>query len=213
MPRLTTADAAVLDVAALRRAGVLPLADGAPSGRTHRVWSWASHSWWRAEVERATDGALQLAVRGLWPVRVAAQAFALEATRPTFGGRRWWVRCPCGRRAAKLYLAPVSPLRFRCRACHGLAYPTQRMRPAERLLARADRLRGRLGEGGFWPGAHPAGTHRPRGMRRRTYRRLLAELAQVEGAALECLLAAYARYGGESSKRGRRRGEPSVEAH
>jgi hypothetical protein len=45
----------------------------------------------------------------------------LETTRPHFGGVRWWGRCPCGRRASKLHLAPGA-VRFACRHCHGLTY-------------------------------------------------------------------------------------------
>jgi hypothetical protein len=45
----------------------------------------------------------------------------LEATRPRFGGVRWWGRCPCGRRVGKLYL-PGGATRFACRHCHGLTY-------------------------------------------------------------------------------------------
>jgi hypothetical protein len=45
----------------------------------------------------------------------------LETTRPRFGGIRWWGRCPCGRRVARLYL-PSGATRFACRQCHELTY-------------------------------------------------------------------------------------------
>src|SRR5262245_13691493 len=59
----------------------------------------------------------------------------LEATRPCFGGLRWWGRCPCGRRVGKLYL-PDGATRFACRHCHGLTYAS-----CQRHDKRADALR------------------------------------------------------------------------
>jgi hypothetical protein len=52
----------------------------------------------------------------------------LTATRPRFGGLRWWFICPlggngwaCGRRVAKLYLPPGGRF-FGCRHCYDLTY-------------------------------------------------------------------------------------------
>jgi hypothetical protein len=52
----------------------------------------------------------------------------LTATRPRFGGRRWWFACPllvdgrdCGRRVGKLHLPPHGR-HFGCRHCHDLTY-------------------------------------------------------------------------------------------
>ena len=52
----------------------------------------------------------------------------LTATRPRFGGLRWWFVCPlsvngrpCERRVAKLYLPPHGRY-FGCRHCHNLTY-------------------------------------------------------------------------------------------
>ncbi len=52
----------------------------------------------------------------------------LTATRPRFGGVRWWFLCPltvngkaCGRRVGKLYLPPRGRY-FGCRHCHQLSY-------------------------------------------------------------------------------------------
>ena len=51
-----------------------------------------------------------------------AGVIALTATRPPFGGRRWWFKCPdCQRSSRKLFLLP-SRIHFRCRRCHGLTY-------------------------------------------------------------------------------------------
>lgn len=114
----------VLDVAALRRAGVLAAGDRAGSlalgGYTPR-----------GTVDYAvtvgeTGGVLRLVYRLPktderfdYPVR-------LEPTPCRFGGRRWWLVCPlavegkaCGRRVQKLYLAARY---FGCRSCLGLTY-------------------------------------------------------------------------------------------
>jgi len=53
---------------------------------------------------------------------IPAELLRLVATRPYFGGVRWWVVCPgCGSRAGKLYLPP-GRCSLRCRKCHGLTY-------------------------------------------------------------------------------------------
>ena len=56
------------------------------------------------------------------------QTFRLQATRPHFGGERWWFLCPlgieggpCNRRVGKLYLPPGEDF-FGCRHCHDLTY-------------------------------------------------------------------------------------------
>jgi hypothetical protein len=74
-------------------------------------------------------------------VRVDYQ-IPLAATRPRFGGRRWWFVCPllirgqeCCRRVGKLYLPPGSRY-FGCRHCHGLTY-----RSAQEHDKRVDLLR------------------------------------------------------------------------
>jgi hypothetical protein len=64
----------------------------------------------------------------------------LAATRPRFGGLRWWFVCPlgvgdrpCGRRVGKLYLPPHGRY-FGCRHCHGLTYTScQESRKYDRL--------------------------------------------------------------------------------
>jgi hypothetical protein len=54
----------------------------------------------------------------------------LVATRPHFGGHRWWFICPllrngrpCNRRVGRLYL-PAHARYFGCRHCHNLTYPS-----------------------------------------------------------------------------------------
>jgi hypothetical protein len=72
------------------------------------------------------------------PVEIPVQ---MSATRPRFGGRRWWFTCPlvvnnipCNRRVRKLYLRGRY---FGCRKCHDLVYRTsQEAHKAERLFGR-----------------------------------------------------------------------------
>jgi hypothetical protein len=56
----------------------------------------------------------------------------LTATRPNFGGVRWWFVCPvsqrgraCDRRVGKLYLPPGGKY-FGCRHCYDLTYTSCR---------------------------------------------------------------------------------------
>ena len=57
-----------------------------------------------------------------------AHGVKLVTTRPRFGGRRWWFRCPvCERRTGALYLHRVAY--FRCRSCADLTYGRRRGRP------------------------------------------------------------------------------------
>ena len=65
---------------------------------------------------------------------------------PRMGGpfRRWWFVCPrCGDRRDALYSLPGgSPTDWRCRACHGLIYASQRhgpRHPLSRVLTRRKR--------------------------------------------------------------------------
>jgi hypothetical protein len=91
----------------------------------------------------------------------------LERTPCHYGGERVWFRCPamgCGRRVAVLYGGAI----FACRHCYRLAYPSQRQCVSDRAVARAWAIRERCGGWGclFDP------VFRPKGMHRRTFRRL-----------------------------------------
>ena len=103
----------------------------------------------------------------------------LAASRPRFGGQRWWFICPReNRRVRKLYL-PLGAHRFRSRHAYRLAYASQREAFHDRARRRADKLRRRLG-------GHPMDDHypeKPRLMRRTTYDRLLNKLIAADGIA------------------------------
>lgn len=99
---------------------------------------------------RDHDGEIRLAytVRETTPVD---ERIGLEACPQSFGGVRWWFRCPrCNRRAGKLHLPPGGTI-FVCRICGGLTYESAqkhdarldalRRNPAE-LLARLHRSKG-----------------------------------------------------------------------
>jgi hypothetical protein len=91
-----------------------------------------------------------------------------------FGGRRWFFLCPrTGRRSAKLYL-PNGGRRFWSRGAYGLAYASQRCGFIGQAHARLERLHDKLGASysGTCTGLPP----RPKGMRTRTYTRLVEEI-------------------------------------
>jgi hypothetical protein len=107
-----------------------------------------------------------------------------------FGGERPYFLCPgvvngiaCGRRVAKLHGAGRY---FLCRHCHRLAYASQRLDPLERRRQaaqdRASRIKRRLGGTGRGS-PNEAIPPRPKGMRRKTYRRLRQQVVEAEGKA------------------------------
>ena len=178
----TTDGVTALDVRLLARSG--RLAPGAHAFRWPSVWGDAGIAF---TVDDDGDGlTLDYRIRdSLWddprPVR---QAVRLERTPCRFGGERPWFRCPrCDRRVALLSLWGDA---FRCRACHGLAYGNTREAGWERARRRSAKVRARLGdnEGRWW-----LWLPKPKGMRWRTYERLVAELRAAE-AATEAGLAA-----------------------
>ena len=70
--------------------------------------------------------------------QVSEMGIALTVTHPHFGGRRWWLHCPCdrcGRRVRVLY-STEDEIGWACRQCHGLQY-----RSAQHRDSRVDRLR------------------------------------------------------------------------
>ena len=81
-----------------------------------------------------------------------------------FGGARPWFQCPrCTRQVAQLYMRAG---RFACRHCQRVAYSSQSEDVMARTWREQRRIETRLGDD--W--------QRPKGMRQRTYERLLDEL-------------------------------------
>ena len=96
--------------------------------------------------------------RPLYDIKLSKTAVYLGGTRP-------WLHCPrCGRRCAVLYSDGEGP--FACRQCRRLAYPSQNLSDAWRLLRQAQKIQRKLGWNGLEGG-------RPKGMRKSTYRRLV----------------------------------------
>jgi hypothetical protein len=113
----------------------------------------------------------------------------LITTPQPFGGWRWWFLCPrTGKRVAKLYMPPGAATFCSRRACR-LPYRSQREAPHDRALRRAFKIQARLGNpdgsADDWP-------PRPRGMRHKTYARLMNRLEGSQGVmdGHLCLLAA-----------------------
>jgi hypothetical protein len=95
------------------------------------------------------------------------QRICLTWTRPTYGGRRWWMVCPhSGRRVGKLHLPPGGD-RFASRLAWRLPYRSQRSTHRDHPFDRLFRLQRQLGSPEGWE----AGLRQPKGMWHRTFDR------------------------------------------
>jgi hypothetical protein len=117
------------------------------------------------------------------------QRVPIQRTKCHLGGERPWFNCTvstggklCGRRVAKLYRAGHL---FACRHCLGLVYASQQEIPVKRAMRRAQKIKMRLGGSDDPLEPFP---QKPRGMHRRTYRRL-REQARAADADADGLLA------------------------
>lgn len=176
--RSTTESYRPLDVRKLHRAGLLTPGMAA-------VWSWYNRGELRfsIRVEAGADCAvLDYQAKEAGELRNFRYPVRLDWTPCQYGGARPWFLCPalgCGRRVAILYGGAV----FACRHCCRLAYESQRERDYDRLAARADKIRRRLG----WPVGilNPTPWTKPPRMHWRTFWRLTAEHSRLVGASLE----------------------------
>lgn len=189
--RETTDAVLTLDINHLRRRGLFATAPGWMVSSPVR-WSRGGQLMGAITVKHDGDhpDTLILEYRtrrqgGQWdPVR---QHIALDRTACQYGGERPWFLCPgCGRRRAMLYGLNG---RFRCRACHDLAYESTREQPGDRALRRADkvwaRLDGDVSKGWAWRSLPT----KPKGMRWATFHRLRHQLAEAEHDALAAWVA------------------------
>jgi hypothetical protein len=115
---------------------------------------------------------------------------ALTWTSCHYGGQRPWFLCPgvvngrvCTRRVAILYGAGRY---FLCRHCYDLVYEVQREDRATRLIARAQKIRRRLGGQASLLEPFPP---KPKGMHWRTYAALYVKTRCAEEAGLHTMLA------------------------
>jgi hypothetical protein len=161
----TTGDYLQLDVRKLQRCGVL-------ERRYTFSWKWSRYDGEPIgtisilpEADRLILSYRDRRPGGEWTDQ--NYSVLLDRTPCQYGGERVWIRCPakgCGRRVAILYGGSI----FACRNCYRLAYPSQRQSVGDRADARAWAIRERCGGWGslFDP------VFRPKGMHRRTFRRL-----------------------------------------
>jgi hypothetical protein len=109
------------------------------------------------------------------------QRISLTATRPRFGGMRWWFICPVtGERVGRLYLPPGAS-QFASRRAHGLAYACQTESISARAARRRRKLLARLGDGDAPFGWIPL---KPKGMRWTTYARSVNQIKTLEAVRL-----------------------------
>jgi hypothetical protein len=162
--------------------------------------AYAVHFFLRLEESTGVvDLRYEVQIDGSWDI--GRMTIYLEATRLSFGGRRWWFVCPLtGKRAAKLYLFP-NQMYF----CHrtGIdpapSYLSQRVPKGQRIYQRMHALRQRL---------HEQGTiletlRRPRGMHLKTYVRLIQRDAALWNSPENRVMALYKKCNaGASEKRG-----------
>ena len=125
--RITAEECRHLSVASLVRNGLL-----AREGGTEGRWVWrccAGHPpdlsvTYRFQRLGPTGGLLILSYTVQATEDPVQTRISLTATRPNFGGLRWWFLCPwCYRRCGKVYMPPKGR-HFACRRCHGLTYRT-----------------------------------------------------------------------------------------
>lgn len=164
----TTEDSRPLDIRRLQRAGVLT------PGRWFG-WQWTLNGEPVADIQVRVDvGRVVLVYRyrrkGDIDWQDVEQAVRMDWTPCTYGGTRPWWLCPsCGRRVAVLYGAGKL---YACRHCWKLAYSSQNESADDRAARRADRIRKRLD---WEPGILNGIGDKPKGMRWRTFERLVEE--------------------------------------
>ena len=173
--RETTDQVSSVDVRALYRQG--PLVDGAYGFLTRgRNGPGSEGVAYRIEGERLILSYHRYRDGEKAPVE---QRIAIEHTPCHYGGVRPWWRCPgCQQRVAVVYRVGKD---YRCRRCQGLRYASQYESVGTRQAHKARKLRQRLGGSPVLVDFLP---ERPKGMHRRTYRRLYLQALAAQEASL-----------------------------
>jgi hypothetical protein len=174
-----------LDVNELRRKGALT-----PGGSGTLIWERERDA--RASVAfRIDEGALILCYHDQHAAehRDVEQHVALSSVPAPFGGSRAYFLCPgveCDQRVSVLYFRRGV---FRC---HDLAYESQREDVRQRARRRADKFRVRIG----WPQERALALPmvvKPKGMWRRTFKRLRGCAIEAESLATAAQVAHWTR--------------------
>ena len=119
-------------------------------------------------VHGADSLALQYMLGSEGQRRDGSQHIRLTRTACSYGNSRPWFACPvCQRRAGVLYMRAG---RFACRQCQRVSYSSQSCDLLDRMWRKQSKIEARLGE--HW--------QRPKGMRLKTYERLMQVLLTCE---------------------------------
>lgn len=164
-------------------------------GRWHRggylragnsfTWAWNRGGEPTGEISVLVHGASSLALRYMvgseGQRRDGSQTILLTQTACNYGNARTWFACPvCQRRAGVLYLRAG---RFACRHCQRVSYSSQSCDLMDRMWRKQSKIEGRLAE--HW--------QRPKGMRLKTYERLISQLEVCEQSREEAFCQFAAR--------------------
>lgn len=138
----------------------------------HFVWTWSRGGERAGSVSVWVNPPYSVTLKYVLTVNGHQQTvnnqIGLEYEHCRFGGARPWFTCPCcTRRVAVLYLRWG---RFACRGCQRVVYASQSEDELGRIWRRQALLEARLGE--HWS--------RPKGMRHKTFERLLFRLEEYE---------------------------------
>lgn len=151
-----------LNACRIKRLGVLN--DGSAGVLT---WTRSESGEERGSIRYSTSNQV-LELRFLYNDESVIQRLTISRTPCNFGGTRQWLQCPCcWRRAGVLHLRWK---RFACRACNRLAYVSQSEDECGRTWLKQHKIENKLAPN--W--------QRPKGMRRKTYSRLMEQIMACE---------------------------------